>query len=363
MIINQYRKDSITNSNPITAKIQSSQLEREDSIFSSQHAIYCVSLTTNSQTWTIRKRYSDFLKLDNDLREMSIGPLPDFPPKRFNSISQNTINERMNILEIYLNSLFYHYNIEIIDPIIDFIRFSKEVFELYLKCNNLNSNQHQLANNLLTHTASQTSNEIMSKLNNLDLNQNYYNSFYQFKLYDDDNEIDDDQSATMCVCEEFLRNLNTNPENRINIINEFEAYLREGRRIIEATEQEINVLFFGFNFNNVLFKGLVSNCGNINENKLGAQRCLKFVYSLINCEMNPNVEKFVSIFQKARNEDIASMALSQHLTSNSSNVNNIASEIIFIISNYQLEIDDSVKNIINDKRAEQKYSAWLIKFK
>ena len=131
--------------NEITAIISSYTLKQdENKYFNKKYALYQIKFCTRYKTWSVQKRYSEFIELRDKLLLKKIKNIPKLPPKLYFT-SEQKLTERQLGLEEFLNDLFKNVNILRYPEIIEFIRCPKEIIDIltynmdYLNMINLNS--------------------------------------------------------------------------------------------------------------------------------------------------------------------------------------------------------------------------------
>lgn len=209
----------------ITAKVLSHQIKKSSNVMSSAFAVYNISFFTYYKTWVINKRYTDFEDL-NALLFLKIKFLPKLPPKRLFSISKETIKERKEIFEDYLNTLFKTINICNFEHILNFIELDKELYSLLCKNGTMiesltpNSFNKSLS---LKRTFEDSPNRKSKSVEISNIDDNYYHTFVDFKLSETSLT---NKTINMMVIEEFLINLEQKLDNKIKFVKTFERYLQ-----------------------------------------------------------------------------------------------------------------------------------------
>lgn len=258
----------------INCRIEDHEIFNASKFLKSKHVNYIINLNTFYKSWTIKKRYSEFEELQNSL-STKITNLPDFPQKRIFSLSTETINERKNAFEFYLNYLFKNVNICVYPEILDFIDLEKDLLNLFMINNSVieNSSNSAIKRNIIMRAKSAASEEktLKSRSYGGDGNQddNYFSSFLDYKFKLSDKKEKNAKSANMMVIEEFLRNLQFKYENKIDIIKTFEQFLKSKKNWPTFKLDELSKLFYGdlvSDHSNTIIAPSSSNANNLNLN-------------------------------------------------------------------------------------------------
>ena len=238
-------KDSILSTeseqNEITALISTYSIkEDENKYFNKNYALYEIKFFTRYKTWTLYKRYSQFLELRDKLASKKIKNLPKLPPKLYFSNDQK-LSERQLGLEDFLNDLFKNVNILRYPEIIEFIKCPKEIIDIlsynidYLNMINMNSSSiiNTTDNNLYYKGRVTISRNSTTSKNENDKN-NFYCSLARMNLSNDNDkknvrtsEYNEEKEITHggIVIQEFLRNLIDTPYNKTELLYQFEYFL------------------------------------------------------------------------------------------------------------------------------------------
>ena len=226
--------------------------------FNRDYVEYSISIKTGYRKWNFKKSYEDFYKLNNIISKI----FPDinelFPPRRFFfQNSENTIKERIIYFQKYLKFLLNKINIFSFEEIIDFIFLEKGIIGLFIKKYNmlkidednyLYCSLKKAFNRKNNKSISQYISDevIISYLNN----DNYYDAILE---YEKSRQIsfDWDEPSTVTpntfVVREFLHNLSEIIENKTDIIQYFENFLKKPNKWRKLNKNEIIELFIGFN--------------------------------------------------------------------------------------------------------------------
>ena len=375
------KKPILSNNNSpifINADINKYSIENYGKIIHTKYVLFHIIINCSYKKWVIKKRYSNFEQLHQNLKKIEKKKLPNLPPKiYFGNFNPNEINNRGNELEYYLNDLFKNFNILYYRIILDFIEMPKEVEKIFREKENINNTNKNInlisySNNLSSlETINSTkkesffnnNNNINNIKNNLIFNtNNYYNNILQFKIYD----LDNDKSPNALVIEEFLRNLEEHKDNKSDYINKFIDFLKksnEGKWPF-FNNDEINYFFNGIELNeqnNKFINGFLYHVGNIQINFIGSVNALKFLSYLLSEDFNPQSENFISVFKKTKLNVIQAMEIEKHILSN----NNITMEAAFKILKIYLDnrnnFEQKAKRILNNNEAEKIFLEWYYK--
>ena len=315
--------DSDSDQIEISALITSYSLEEDSKkiFFKKYYILFEIKLYTPYKIWVIHKRYSQFDQLRKELESKNLKNLPKLPPKLL-YINEEKINERQLYLEEFINELFKKVNILKYPIILDFIECPQDVIEIFkfnMDCltysNSMNSNINN--NNYYNGRISTNKNNIY---NYDDINNNnFYSSIAEFQsnnnnnnnlnIYIDTNSFEDEISPGTLVIQEFLRNLMDISSNKTELLFQFEFFLKNKNKDCNKNNNsnwyyldnnEIEIFFNGFfsNISHSKINGFLFHCGNIQNNKIGAQKCLEFLNKILSEDFNPQANMFLKIFRR-----------------------------------------------------------------
>ena len=379
-------KDSVVGKNneldsdqiKISALITSYSMEEDNNkLFKKNYALFEIKLYTPYKTWTIHKRYSEFVELKNKLEEINIKKLPNLPPKLL-FINEQKLNERQLSLEEFLNDLFKRVNILKYSLIIDFIECPQEVVDIFtynINCLNLSNNNSSIIMNTTNHNSNYYNGRITTNknkaLNNLDDvdNNNFYCTMAQFKSELGNNDsFEDEISPGTLVIQEFLRNMMDISFNKSELLFQFEYFLKNKKNDNQnktsnwyyLDTKEINIFFNGFysNISHLKINGFLYHCGNIQNNEIGTQNCINFLYKILSEDFNPQAEIFLKIFRKCSLENIIQMELENHIINN---FNSNRVNVFMILYKYVgsgRNIINKIKRILMCPKAEEYFMKW-----
>ena len=384
-------KDSILSTeseqNEITALISTYSIkEDENKYFNKNYALYEIKFFTRYKTWTIYKRYSQFLELRDKLASKKIKNLPKLPPKLYFSNDQK-LSERQLGLEDFLNDLFRNVNILRYPEIIEFIQCPKEIIDIlsynidYLNMINMNSSSiiNTTDNNLYYKGRVTISRNSSTSKNENDKN-NFYCSLARMNLSNDNDkknvrtsEYNEEKEITHggIVIQEFLRNLIDTPYNKTELLYQFEYFLlnrdneesksNSSFKWYFLSENEIKTFLNGFysNISHTKINGFLYHCGNIINNKIASEQCLEFLKKLLNEDYNPQADLFLRVFKKCDINDIIQMELDKHIINNTNSVRIDAFMILYKYIENDKNYEDEIKQILRNEKAEKMFLQWI----
>jgi len=164
----------------------------------------------------------------------------------------------------------------------------------------------------------------------------------------------DKDNNPLYLIEDLLEKLAIDKENICNSIKEFWDNLHTNN--FPKIKEEYIRLLFGTK-NEICDYGLISICGNVEENILGAETCLDLIAKFIDYEINPYCEICINILKITRMEHIKKMKLDKHLKSNNPIVINNASKILKTILNTEDTVN--LNNIIKDSKIVEKFKIFF----
>ena len=384
-------KDSILSTeseqNEITALISTYSIkEDENKYFNKNYALYEIKFFTRYKTWTLYKRYSQFLELRDKLASKKIKNLPKLPPKLYFSNDQK-LSERQLGLEDFLNDLFKNVNILRYPEIIEFIKCPKEIIDIlsynidYLNMINMNSSSiiNTTDNNLYYKGRVTISRNSSTSKNENDKN-NFYCSLARMNLSNDNDkknvrtsEYNEEKEITHggIVIQEFLRNLIDTPYNKTELLYQFEYFLlnrdneesksNSSFKWYFLSENEIKTFLNGFysNISHTKINGFLYHCGNIINNKIASEQCLEFLKKLLNEDYNPQADLFLRVFKKCDINDIIQMELDKHIINNTNSVRIDAFMILYKYIENDKNYEDEIKQILRNEKAEKMFLQWI----
>ena len=115
-------------------KISNTKLVNATGFLSSEYILYIFKVITPFKSWYIKKRYSDIKSIYDDLviHHQKL-KFPAFPPKRFFSTKESTIEERKNGFEELFIFILNHIEILNNPKLIEFLHIKKHILVIYIK--------------------------------------------------------------------------------------------------------------------------------------------------------------------------------------------------------------------------------------
>ena len=363
----------------ISALITSYRIvEDSKKFFKKNYALFEIKLLTPYKIWIIHKRYSQFAQLKKELELQGAENLPPLP-KKYIFLNEEKLNERKLNLEEFLNELIKSVNIIKYPLIIEFLECPKDVVDI-IKLNFDCLTSSLIKNNTINNN-NYYNGRISTNKNNLynynEINSNnFYSSVAEFKLNNNmkeymDNEdfYEDEISPGTLAIQEFLRNLMVALYNKTELIFQFEFFLKNTKNPEKnlncnnwfyLSDNEIEIFLEGFysNISHAKINGFLYHCGNIQKNKLGAQKCLEFLAKMLNEDFNPQADIFKKIFKRCRIENIVQMELESHIIDNSNSNRNNAFIILYKFVGKK-NVEAKIKRILMHQEAEKLFMDWF----
>ena len=317
-----FQTDYYNNDNFVSSSITEHDIKYEDKFPFSKYVIYKVDLSTSVKSWSVWKRYSNFEEF-REIMKLKIIHLPELPEKKLFNTSKNTIQNRKLSLTSFLNFFLAKEKLLCNPEIAEFIELDKETIALLLNKVNIEVTSNSLKNNISGIDTSDINNKKL-------IMNNYYSHFVDYALGDTQTK-----SAFMQLCEEFLKNLELKPQVKSSIVKNFDNFMKTHKSWPCFKTDEIQKLLFG-EFDSITeeytLRGLLAHIGDISENSYGAEECLFFLIKLIDCEYNPEHEKYISILKQMTLDHFESLNLILHLDSGKSNVRSAVFILLDIIN-------------------------------
>ena len=363
----------------------------EDTIklFKKNFALYEIKLYTPYKTWVIHKRYSDFVQLKKQLESKGVKNIPKLPPKLIFTNEQK-LNERQLGLEEFINDLFRIVNIIKYPIIMDFIECPKEVYDIFtynMDCLNLSNLKSSIISNSSNNNSNYYNGRITTNCNNatnansddIDKN-NFYCSMAQFIFKNNANEdnkyeignedsFEEEISPGTLVVQEFLRNLMDISFNKTELLFQFEYFLKnkknneknKSNNWFYLETDEIEIFFNGFysRISHTKVNGFLYHCGNIQNNKIGTQKCLEFLDKILSEDFNPQADTFLKIFRRCSLENIIQMELENHIIDNSNSNRINAFMILYKYIGCGKYMKNKMKRILMNPKAEELFLNWF----
>ena len=384
--------------------------------FNKDYIEYSIRVKTNYGKWSFKKRYEEFSKLNNSLLK-KIPEIKHFPPKRLFKNSESIIKERIKYFNKYLKFLVDKINIFSFIEIINFLYIEKGIIGLIMKkyamlkineenyiysalkeaFNNKNIEDEDEKEKKISYEAIPNE-DIIQILNN----DNYYTALLEYeKKRQVSFEWDEPPAVTPStfVIREFLYNLSEKIENKVDIIQTFEAFLQKQEKWIKFSKNDITELFIGYkeeeneeikpaendpakfsvfklfdkkknkNENdeererNNIIPGLFQQIGDYNKNVFAAMGCLDLLEKLLNAEYNPDYEIYISIFKNFQINQYSCMKLNNIIKHNigGNKANLKAMRLLYLIFS-EKKLDKYKKEIIIDDSVYKLYINFVKNF-
>lgn len=364
----------------ISALITSYSIEVDSNkLLKKNYVSFEIKLYTPYKTWIIHKRYSQFAQLKKQLESKNIKNLPNLPPKLL-FMNEQKLNERQLSLEEFLNELFRNVNILKYQVIIDFIECPQEIVDFflynmdYLNSSNMNSislNNSNYYNGIMSTNKKNVYNYDNINKNNLYCSMAHYKSNNNARSYLDNNDsLEDEISSGTLVIQEFLRNLDIS-SNKTELLFQFEFFLKNKKNeeyknnkinnwfFLETNEIEIFFNGFYSNISHTKINGFLFHCGNIQNNKIGTQKCVEFLNKILSEDFNPQADFFLKIFRKTKLENIIQMELENHIIDNSNSNRINAFQILYKYVGKDGNVKKKIKRILMSPKAESLFLIWF----
>lgn len=310
--------------------------------FHSDYAEYYIRIETDYAKWTLKKRYEEISKLNSTLSTIIPELKKIFPPKRFFKSTDDIISERIKAFTKYFSYIFSNINIFLIEDFIHFINLKKEILLLFIKKYNMlnitddNEVYSSLKNaynklvefeekKIVNDRKKQNNDELINILEN---ENNYYNSILKYEAKRQISFSWDEppqQTPNLFVIQEFLNNLNEKSENKTEIIQTFENFLKNEGKPIKLTSKEIMFLYIGEEDEEDMAKEILSK--TTYETKKRKKISSDFKYHTSSEFFDINDDSFNSSFNDEEED-------SYYL----SNSHNKIHGLFYIIGNYQKNI-------------------------
>ena len=388
--------------------------------FHSDYVEYYLKIETNYADWTLKKRFDEFYKLNSILTKIVPEIKKLFPPTRIFKSTDDIIGERIKLFNKYFNFLFNNINIFLIDEIINFISLSKEIILLFIKkYRMLKTDENDIlllslknAYNRLYET--QKKNNDKEMLEELENDNNYYNSILNYEIKRqigfDWNEPPS-QTPYLMVVKEFLYNLSEKSENKTEILETFQYFIKNNKKIKKLTEKEIKYLYIGdeaidedpkellnktdysnekrkkisndFKYHssfeffdpgddeilNIIdekenkINGLFYIIGNSNKNTLLTVGALELLNKLMDTEYNPDADLYINTFKKCKIKHYKMLNLNDMIKLNKAGnrITENSMKLLKLIF-YDKNREEYKDILIEDKEVYKQYINYIRKF-
>jgi len=353
------KQGNIKEEDIITATIQQHEIKQEETFPYSNYVMYKVDLNSSIKNWSVYKRYNNFKELHQQLsKHVHKINLPTFPERKFFNLNSQTINDRKEKLETYLNFFLEKKKLVNYSEILNFIEIDKDTLKIIvnnftLHENNSNTYKKSFLNKSDTNLFQKSKSQDYSGTNHNE--ENYFIQFLEYKTGDCTSK-----SAYMLVIEEFLNNLESKFQNKTNIIKTFENFLKAKKHWPNLKTDEISRLFFGENdqYNKIFNKGLLEHIGSVNQNPLGSEECLFFLSKLLNFEFNPDCERYINVLRSAKTEMLMLINFDVHMRNIKTKVKVAIYNILKAI--YDEKTSVKIQKVLNEEQYKD-FANWLSK--
>ena len=398
--------------------------------FNKDYVEYTINIKTDYGKWNFKKSYDDFYKLNNTLGKLFPEINAFFPPKRFFfKNSEKTTKERIKYFKKYLKFMLNKINIFLFEEIINFLYLEKGIIGLFIKkYNMLNVGEE----NYIYCTLNEAFNKKFNKSNYQNISDeeiisclNFDNYYVAILEYEKKRQIsfewDEPTSVTpnTFVIREFLHNLSESIENKTDIIQYFENFLKKPNKWIKLNNNEIIELFIGFDedfeevenvnvnenvkqFNrtrtyenhvqiqNSLFNwsdkeqksktktidndddeeneqtripGLFQQIGNYDKNLFCAIGSLDLLEKLLNTEYNPDYEMYINVFKSMKIFEFNYMKLNNIIKNNiGGNKTNVKAMKLLSLIFSDKKLVKYIREIITDDNVYKQYKNYVNNF-
>jgi hypothetical protein len=253
---------------------------------------YVISVATCVKSWSVQRRFREFENLNKELSK-KYKNLPSLPRKTIFSCRKSIVEERKRVLEEYLNSILNNVNLYETQNLLEFIELDKEIIPLIKK----------KSLSLIEFTKVSISED-----------EHLLNRKHKSKSVDINEKITFNQSkeSNKILIDNFLKSLEGSNEDTSAKIENFWNKLR-----LKWPEFDINDILKLFYGNGSKLRGLIFHSGNnIENNSLGAEKCLNLLNKLILFEYNPDCEKYINCLKMSNSEHIITLNLNLHIKNN-----------------------------------------------
>jgi hypothetical protein len=288
----------------IFCEFTSNTIRKEKSFPYNEYTEYSIKIYTYDKSWTIHKRYREFAILHNKLLQL-IDDLPFFPKKKLFSTNEKIINERILLLENYLNEVLKKLNSQLFSKLYEFLHN-------FINLNNLKSiNNSQLTNHEKNKVSILRTESTLFENYSTGSEKSDIETTVRFKTSRSENcIINKDILKNFCpivdsvkeTLAEFLTGLSSEEGNLSIFCKSFFSYI--STHWTNFKFEDINLLYFG---NQREKKGLMYYIGQVKENPFGSVSCLELLQSLLNYEVNPDCDYYIHVFRYGHLEDIIQM--------------------------------------------------------
>jgi len=228
----------------------------------SSYTIYILKIETSYKQWTVNCRYSEYLELHKNLyKKHKAMNLPKFPEKKVFNQDKSVKEDRKKGLNEYFKGLYHIFNVELLedDNICKFIQIEQSIRDYILEDYTSYQNKYD-----------EDVEESSSRSNSADF----------LAEYTPDKEVPSDK-----VIISFLSKIHKHPENKVNIIKNFEDIFFNLKISIEI--DSIKRLFFGDGRD-----GLLKMASDEQESYFASSHVISLIAKLLDTKKNPYAESF-----------------------------------------------------------------------
>lgn len=286
----------------------------------SKFVSYPIELRSRFFCWQISRRFSEFCSLFDQLEMVLNFPLPRLPDKVFFNMTPSVIKKRKQSLEALLNTV-----LQVKDVL------NNEIFRKFL---NIDDDLLALLNVEEPGAKSPTPVKKFASTKSI--------ACLSFSLSNTKISQKGPLPDFPKLAEDFLLKINDDPENISFQVDQFEAFMNDNWQRDNLKEFEVNRLMFGSG--NLL--GVFQLAGKT-DNRIGCKRLVCFISNLINCEHNPEWERYKKILAKASKQLVMAFDFSWHL------VNSDKPVVMQLINIFNSRFE--VEKLVREPLAFEKY--------
>lgn len=261
----------------------------------SKYTVYMIQISVNDKYWVIRRRYSEFFAIHSRLNLLYSNELPPFPEKKFFSMNQTTISERIVLLEIYINKA-----LKLIGEKIYCKSF--EYFADFIELKRMNTDYQIRKSSNSTRDSDESKKLYFTTSKGIEclLDPSIVNNYCP---YVHNNEKEHSPS----LIQNFLSMNQANKESiSLNCKEFYTNFILNPRKF---SDNEIFWLFFG----NFQYPGLLHYIGRVSIIPVGSFSCIELVLKILNYELNPDCELYLLIFRSASFDKMMELDITSNL--------------------------------------------------
>ena len=261
------------NKDEITCRFTDHKVRKENYFPYFKYTLYDIKVEYKDLSWTIHRRYNEFLVLHNKLKTLIIN-IPFMPIKCLFAKRKKVIDERILFLENYLNSVLKILNEQVFENIYE------DLFN-FLCLDNIEN--HSKLGEIENMTTSENSFEISSS---------FMTPYFRASI-----EINGISYNSIIISNFFEKLINEKQDSYL-ICYDFQVILE--KNWFQLTRDNVYYLFYGDNLN----KGLIFHSGNINKNPASAKDCLLLLSKILTHENNNNCDFYINVLKQGKKEQI-----------------------------------------------------------